>query len=157
YYGARYYDPQLGRFITPDTVIQNPYDPQTLNRYTYTRNNPIIYVDPSGHGFFSDIGHFFSGVGNTLSGLGPAFNVALQIFGGPPGLALGSWGLSETRTGSNILAGELFAQTAVATFMCGGCGAGIGALSGELIGGYSAAKSGGDILSGVAVGGAIGA
>ena len=47
YYGARYYDPALARFITADTV----YDagPQGLNRYSYALNNPIRYRDPSGH------------------------------------------------------------------------------------------------------------
>ncbi len=49
YYGARYYDPELGRFISADTIIQAPFDPQSLNRYTYCRNNPINYVDPTGH------------------------------------------------------------------------------------------------------------
>ncbi|MDD3905374.1 MAG: toxin TcdB middle/N-terminal domain-containing protein [Candidatus Omnitrophica bacterium] len=49
YYGARYYDPELGRFITADTVIAYPYDPQCFNRYSYARNNPIVYIDPSGH------------------------------------------------------------------------------------------------------------
>ena len=52
YYGARYYDPQLGRFITPDSIVQSPYDPQSLNRYSYCRNNPINYVDPTGHWWF---------------------------------------------------------------------------------------------------------
>jgi RHS repeat-associated protein len=51
YYGARYYDPQLGRFISADSIVQAPFDPQTLNRYSYCRNNPIIYSDPSGHDF----------------------------------------------------------------------------------------------------------
>src|SRR3989339_1439683 len=54
YYNARYYDPQLGVFITPDTIVQNPYDPQSLNRYAYCRNNPVIYTDPSGHIFGID-------------------------------------------------------------------------------------------------------
>jgi len=55
YYGARYYDPQVGRFITPDTIVQAPYDPQSLNRYSYCRNNPINYVDPSGNSWLGDI------------------------------------------------------------------------------------------------------
>jgi hypothetical protein len=50
-YGARFYSPLLGRFISPDSVVQNPSDPQTLNRYSYTRNNPLRYTDPSGHCF----------------------------------------------------------------------------------------------------------
>jgi RHS repeat-associated protein len=49
YYGARYYDPQIGRFISADTIVQAPYDPQSLNRYSYCRNNPVKYIDPSGH------------------------------------------------------------------------------------------------------------
>ena len=49
YYRARYYDPTIGRFISPDTVVQNPMNPQTLNRYSYCLNNPLKYVDPSGH------------------------------------------------------------------------------------------------------------
>ncbi len=48
-YGARYYDPQLGRFIQPDWIIQDPSDPQFLNRYTYCRDNPIRYTDPTGN------------------------------------------------------------------------------------------------------------
>ena len=53
FYNARYYDPQLGRFTQPDTIVQNPSDPQNLNRYSYVRNNPIRFVDPSGHFFKS--------------------------------------------------------------------------------------------------------
>jgi RHS repeat-associated protein len=49
YYGARYYDPTIGRFISADTIVQNPADPQSLNRYSYVFNNPLKYVDPSGN------------------------------------------------------------------------------------------------------------
>lgn len=51
YYGARYYDPDLARFVSPDTFVQEPANPQNLNRYSYTINNPQKYVDPSGHFF----------------------------------------------------------------------------------------------------------
>ncbi len=51
-YKARYYDPDLGRFVQPDTVVPQPGDPQALNRYSYVRNNPVAYVDPDGHGWF---------------------------------------------------------------------------------------------------------
>jgi RHS repeat-associated protein len=53
YYNARYYDPDLGRFISPDTIVQDPTNPQDLNRYTYCLNNPLKYTDPSGHGWWS--------------------------------------------------------------------------------------------------------
>ena len=49
YYNARYYDPLIGRFISPDNVGQNLNDPQSLNRYTYCSNNPLKYTDPTGH------------------------------------------------------------------------------------------------------------
>jgi len=49
YYGARYYNPALRRFTQADTILQNVYDPQLLNRYTYVRNNPVLYIDPDGH------------------------------------------------------------------------------------------------------------
>ncbi|MCL4393972.1 MAG: RHS repeat-associated core domain-containing protein [Chloroflexi bacterium] len=47
--GARYYDASIGRFIQPDTVIPDLYDPQSLNRYSYVRNNPVRNTDPTGH------------------------------------------------------------------------------------------------------------
>ncbi len=43
------YDPVIGRFISPDNLLPDLYDPQALNRYSYCRNNPLIYVDPTGH------------------------------------------------------------------------------------------------------------
>ena len=49
YYNARYYDPSIGRFISADSIVGNPRDPQDLNRYTYAGNNPLIYIDPTGH------------------------------------------------------------------------------------------------------------
>jgi RHS repeat-associated protein len=49
YYNARYYDPTIGRFISPETVIPNPANPQCFNRYTYCLNNPLRYTDPSGN------------------------------------------------------------------------------------------------------------
>jgi RHS repeat-associated protein len=49
FYNARYYDPALARFIQPDTIVPNPMDPQSLNRYSYVRNNPVNRIDPTGH------------------------------------------------------------------------------------------------------------
>ena len=49
YYGARYYDAALGRFIQPDTIVPEPGNPQSLNRYSYVLNNALKYTDPTGH------------------------------------------------------------------------------------------------------------
>jgi hypothetical protein len=48
-YRSRWYDPELGRFIAPDTIIPNVTNPQSLNRYSYVLNRPIIFNDPTGH------------------------------------------------------------------------------------------------------------
>jgi RHS repeat-associated protein len=50
---ARLYDPSLGRFISPDIIDPNIDDPQSLNRYSYARNNPLIYIDPTGNQYES--------------------------------------------------------------------------------------------------------
>jgi RHS repeat-associated protein len=49
WFASRAYDPALGRFTAPDTVVPDPARPQSLNRYSYVRNNPLRYTDPSGH------------------------------------------------------------------------------------------------------------
>ena len=49
YLNARYYDPENGRFLTEDTYRGEVNDPDTLHLYAYCKNNPINYVDPSGH------------------------------------------------------------------------------------------------------------
>jgi RHS repeat-associated protein len=48
-YGARMYWPQIGRFISADSVMGEPGSPMTLNRYSYVLNNPYKFTDPSGH------------------------------------------------------------------------------------------------------------
>jgi len=48
YFGARYYSNGPGRFTSPDPLLDSgrPWDPQTWNRYSYVRNNPISRIDP---------------------------------------------------------------------------------------------------------------
>ncbi len=48
-YGGRFYSPLLGRFLSADSLVPRPGDPQSLNRYSYVHNNPLRLVDPSGH------------------------------------------------------------------------------------------------------------
>jgi RHS repeat-associated protein len=48
YYGARYHNPNIGRFMSPDPAGADPADPQSWNRYSYVLNNPLKYVDPDG-------------------------------------------------------------------------------------------------------------
>jgi hypothetical protein len=39
----------LGRFLAPDSIVPDPGNPQALNRYSYSYNNPLRYTDSSGH------------------------------------------------------------------------------------------------------------
>ena len=45
---GRCYDPVVGRFLSPDIIVQNPNNTQCYNRYSYAINNPLKYTDPSG-------------------------------------------------------------------------------------------------------------
>ncbi len=45
---GRIYDNAIGRFISPDPVIQEPNNLQSFNRYTYVMNRPLSLTDPSG-------------------------------------------------------------------------------------------------------------
>ncbi|MEK6953026.1 MAG: RHS repeat-associated core domain-containing protein [Nanoarchaeota archaeon] len=47
-YNFRKYNPEFGIFTQPDALIPNVYDPQSLNRYRFERNNPYKYVDEDG-------------------------------------------------------------------------------------------------------------
>ncbi len=60
---GRVYDPLLGRFLSPDLLIQAPYFSQSYNRYTYVFNNPMAFYDPSGYAGTSNQ------VGQTETGL----------------------------------------------------------------------------------------
>ena len=83
YLGSRHYDPNTGRFLQQDTFKGEAYSPWTQNLYTYTSNNPVNYVDPTGHYYkeiCGDIGKVIDSIfGNknrffrtTLSKLGEA-------------------------------------------------------------------------------------
>ena len=59
YFGARFYGPSMGRFMSPDWSAKPqtvPYaslgNPQTLNLYSYVVNNPLNRIDPLGHDWF---------------------------------------------------------------------------------------------------------
>ncbi len=108
YYRARYYDPQLARFIQPDTVIPDATDLQAYNRYSYVANNPLKYTDPTGHwpgggggggidtGGYSpmapDMQDDYSGqteTGPQLDSMGGATSYAMMMFFG--GVSTPNW------------------------------------------------------------------
>ncbi|MBE0433802.1 RHS repeat-associated core domain-containing protein [candidate division WOR-3 bacterium] len=56
YFGARYYMPEIGRFITPDPIVGvrtlNLKDPISLTLYSYAKDNPLRFIDPEGRQVF---------------------------------------------------------------------------------------------------------
>jgi len=69
FYGARWYDPQLSRFLSADSIIPPQQGVQAWDRFAYVNNNPLKYTDPSGHQA-TDIGSGSSsgtGTGGTSS------------------------------------------------------------------------------------------
>jgi len=79
YYRARYYNPQIGRFMQPDPIGYFA----GLNLYTYCENGPTIWIDPLG---LMRWGQFFKGVGEAVSGVA-SFISGCIIAGGSSGLA----------------------------------------------------------------------
>jgi RHS repeat-associated protein len=49
YYGARWYDSSLGRFLSPDTDVPESQGVQAWDKMAYANNNPVRFNDPSGH------------------------------------------------------------------------------------------------------------
>lgn len=118
YMNARIYDPEIGRFLSADTIVQDPYDPQTYNRYSYVRNNPLTLIDPTGHSFLSKKWKQFKStiIGGTVAfftgGLGASAFWA-GAFGGASGAAI---------TGGNIWKGALTGGISASAFQWAGHG-----------------------------------
>ncbi|MFH1722947.1 MAG: RHS repeat-associated core domain-containing protein [Candidatus Altiarchaeota archaeon] len=123
YYKARYYNPSLRRFTQPDTIIQDYFDPQTLNRYAYVRNNPIKNTDPTGNVYWGGVsknlpnavrGVIIANIGLAIAGV----SVAVDPISPPVGIAIGGVGaaiflegfteatISSSATGLSLLANE---------------------------------------------------
>lgn len=153
FYGARYYDPEIGRFVTADTLVQAPYNPQTLNRYSYCANNPLNYVDPSGHSwwkkFWNAVGDFFSGIGKAIAGNPGAFiaGIAVAVFT--------AWAMGPLILGL----GDAMAATGGTTFwegfVLGGMELGVPAFTGTLASGLVGGEKFGTALKNAAIVGGI--
>ncbi|MCU0521866.1 MAG: RHS repeat-associated core domain-containing protein [Anaerolineae bacterium] len=132
-YLARRYDPLLGRFIQADTLVPEPGNPQSLNRYSYVYNNPLKYTDPTGHCVFGVDTIVCIAVGGAI--VGAAVGYGAQVYGNMQrGMAFGD-ALTTDIEPTPILQG-LFLGGAVATAgayvaTALGIGAGTGAVAGS--------------------------
>jgi RHS repeat-associated protein len=104
-FGARYNSPQMGRFMSPDLHVPSLTNPQSLNKYSYTFNNPLRLVDPNGQfptpfhievstvalenlGFSSSNAHSFSKSVNTIVDRNYFFDDALHAMSGDNAFAV---------------------------------------------------------------------
>jgi RHS repeat-associated protein len=133
---GRVYDPELGRFLSPDPNIQFVADLQNYNRYSYVRNNPMRYTDPTGY-YWAD---FLTSPGFVLAIAGVVacagtYGAACAVYAG--------WAMFMAVEVQGVSFGQAVLSTAVsmgAGYLTGG------AVSG-LEGGWSIV--GGSIASGV--------
>ena len=98
YLNARYYSPELRRFISPDdTAYLNPGNANGLNLYAYCYNDPVNYADPSGHlitaavwiglGIGAVLGGIYGGVSAMANGQNAWAGIAIgAVVGGLTGL-----------------------------------------------------------------------
>jgi RHS repeat-associated protein len=129
---GRMYDPVLGRMLSPDNVVQNPYDAQNYNRYSYCLNNPLMYTDPSGELYLIDdlivggVGFAFGYVSygithgdwgwNAVGAGGIGAGVALLSYYTAGGFSLAAGG---SLSGCATFAGNYAISSAVNSFMPG--------------------------------------
>ncbi|MCK4257372.1 MAG: hypothetical protein KAX49_00245 [Halanaerobiales bacterium] len=144
YLNARYYNPKLGRFITPDAIISEIFQPLSWNRYSYVRNNPLCFVDPTGH-FWEEVGDWFKDNWKSfvISVVTITAVVALTVVTFGAGALIGVGiamavggtigGIAAHQAGGDILSGILVGMAAGGAAAFGGLGiqAGVGALLGN--------------------------
>jgi len=142
---GRVYDSTLGRFLSADPHIQAPDDSQSYNRYSYVRNNPLKYTDPSGYSWFSS---FWKKYGKTITAI-VITAVVVALTGGAGGiLAANIIGLSGL-TGYGAMIGFYAVyggiMGAVGGFVGGALATGTmsGALTGAAWGALGGAVAGG--------------
>ena len=158
---ARLYDPVLGRFLSPDPVIQIPEFTQSYNGYSYALNNPLSYKDPNGESFIlvaaiigGWIGMGTAMVSSDKGGWGLAGDMLKGLFVGAALGAAGAWAggaVAGSITAGGFINGSLSGLAGGFSGGFVGCsgnawlsGAGFGAgLKAGLIGGGLAAAFGG--------------
>jgi RHS repeat-associated protein len=183
YFNARYFWATLGRFTSPDAPFadQDPTDPQSWNLYSYVRNNPLRFTDPSGEacvdGVNPETGNFCTEVTAQSPGLSffhefvlrsltNTAETARQVeqFVTPVVTAFDNFRQSPNCAGA-LVAGGLVAGAGVGAYIGGSTGGVSGFALGTLVpvagnavglagGGALGAWGGG--LAGGSIGGAIG-
>jgi len=137
---GRLYDPVIARFFSPDKYVLNSSFTQDFNRYTYARNNPLMYTDPSGEFVHLIVGAVFGGLMNWMVN-GAEFSwKGLGYFGTGAGVGFSSGFV--TGAGNAWMSGANFGQGLWGGVKGGLIAGGTGGLMGGLTGGIDAALDG---------------
>lgn len=164
--GRRYYDPRLGRFISPDRAVPGLYRIDGWNRYSFARNNPLRYTDPTGRfswgDFFAILGvaivvaalivaGFFTGGATWALAAGVVISVKGLLIGVAVGIAAGAviGGIA-----AGVAGGEIWQGVLLGGFL-GGTAAFAGGTLGALAGGFAGSLLGGSKIVTFAVAGVV--
>lgn len=134
---GRMYDPLVGRFISPDPFVQAPSSTQSMNRYTYCMNNPLVYVDYNGYTWLSKLGKWIDKNSNQIITI-TATVVVVGV------LTVATAGMGTLAAGAIVGFGGAFTSGSVGSWTNGGSflqGIGTGALNGII--GAGAGMAGG--------------
>lgn len=128
--------PYINRFLSADTLVPDPQNPQGWNRYTYTLNNPLKFVDPSGHcwSFASGLRNTF--LGTTCNNMDMAWSIVTspdasigQRFGAATYLGVETVAAGTVAVGTTVVA--VGCLTGAGTMVCAGAGSAATAASAD--------------------------
>lgn len=173
---GRLYDPVVSRVLSVDNYVQNPFGTQDYNRYSYAKNNPLVYTDPDGQWIHIVIGAAIGGAvnlglkalqgkihnfkdGAVAFGIGAAAGAITAATGGAATSALH---LGATSFGGGAVAGSAGAATGGLVQGLGNAayfgdrysakdwalGVGLGGITGGIAGGLSATANGKNFWTG---------
>ncbi|MFC1515113.1 hypothetical protein ACFL5X_04340, partial [Candidatus Omnitrophota bacterium] len=137
------------------SIVQAPFDPQSLNRYSYCRNNPLKYTDPGGHIFGLIVAFIAKAaiVGATVGAIGAAITGGNIGMGALRGMTAASFTAAFGGFAGGAITASIFGDDVGIGALVGG----IGAIAGGLLGSWVSGWNGGSFWGGLAASAVAGA
>jgi RHS repeat-associated protein len=106
YYKSRWYDPALGRFVQPDSIVPESQGVQAWDRYAYANNSPVNYADPNGHKIICGVSRGSCGSPPQSAQTIPLGEDPSKQFGAYPSLPSNTTLQDTTRIVSSVFPGQ---------------------------------------------------